>query len=287
MRKRNILTVLGLMAAFVIAFGGWRLTSTLLDHKEEQLLSGKGEVPLVIQEEPLPLSSTTEGSDGIVPDDGQSRIESVTGGDAYDGTYTAAAELAEEEIAAILAERDIGGKNWPHEPYPGQISMEEAFAVAEKEISHLRDMGILPAGSLNGGDAKATLESWMPEGESVTTADPKNSLWFVILSDELTNVAFIIHALSGQIWSVDLQFTTAEEYHQNWDVGKLLEEYVQNLNLGDYRPIDQLDSNTSYCMFEQGYLYAVARFFPAESIFYGDHTFNLYMGLQTGELNFQ
>lgn len=287
MRKRNILTLLGLMAAFVIAFGGWRLTSALLDRKEEQLLSGRGEVPLVVRKESSAPSSGRGEPGGSAADGGQDRIESIAGGDAYDGTYTSTVGLAEEEIAAILAKMDTDGKSLPHEPYPGQISMEEAFSVAEKEVAHLRDMGVLPAGSLSGGETKATLESWAPEEESVTTADAKNSLWRVILSDELTDAAFTIHALSGQIWSVDIQFAAAEEYNPHWDVDKLLEEYALTLNIGDHKLIAQPDSNAAYCTFEQGYLHAVAFFSPAESVFYGDNSFSLYMGLQTADLSFR
>lgn len=288
MRKRNILTVLGMAAAVVIAFGGWRLTSALLDRQEEQLLSGKGEVPLVVQEEPSSVSSGTETSGGItVDDDGKSRTDADIGGGTDDPLNTATLTLSEEEITAIIASRDdINGEYQPHEPLPGQLTMEEAVAIAEKETGHLRESGILPFDSFLDYETKASLDTWVPMDESVTTINTKNSLWTVILSEGPANAMFSVHALSGQIWAVTIGFTIDGDYYQDWDLGKLLEEYVQQFNLGEGELTHYPEGNAIYYTFEKGYLHAAATFEMTGTAANGENDFFLYMGLQTGTLPF-
>lgn len=282
MHKRNILTVLGIAAAFVIAFGGWRLTSALLERQETHLLAGKGEAPLVVQEADPPASSKTEEPGGITVDDGWDRTDTLTGSDIYNDKYTDIASLSEEEIAAILATWEMDSQPHPHEPYPGQLKMGEAVAIAEKAMLQLQDAGILPSGVLADIDTTSSLNVWISDEESVTTINTRNSLWTVTFFGDFIDANFTIHAYSGQIWKSSIRSGIGAASEPSSTVKKLLEEFVLNLNLGNTKLIDGTESDSFYCFFEQGFLYAAANYYPIYPTT-GEEDFYLYIGLETGE----
>jgi|GEM_PF-3194250 len=286
MRKRNILTILGIAAAFVIAFGGWRLTNALLDSQEARLLSRKGTVPIVVQETAPSISSAMEEPDGITVDDGKSRTE-FNGDSTHTDSLTELEPLSEEEIAAILADREDSEEYYPHEPLAGQLTMEEAVSTAQKAMSYLTDLGVIPSGSLASDSTDASLGVWTLSEENVTTINVRHSLWTVTLSEEATTARFTIHAFSGEIWDAIIEFPVADDYIQNWNAEDLLENFIYGLDIGEAKLINQPEENAAYGIFGKNLFYAISWYEYMQNENYGIKSIQLGTGLHTGGLNFE
>lgn len=176
MIKQCILSTIAAVLSLFIILGGWYLTNELLNRQHLSLLN---EVHSI---------STNE----TLEDEGTNRPNEVI--------------LSTQEMADILFKRHSSRLQNYHDPYNGQLSMEQAMEAAYSELSHFCDKGVLPQEILEVDFTvtNAFLYDVLSVAESKNQPNPAYSFWMVGLSNREVSVSLTLNALTGQIWMADI-----------------------------------------------------------------------------------
>ncbi|MCL2355725.1 MAG: hypothetical protein FWC70_01030 [Defluviitaleaceae bacterium] len=172
MIKKNMLTAFGIILSFVIAVGGWAITSRLIDTESYRLLSGTksfvAQIPII--------ESANEG--------------------------TVRLGLTDNEIVSVLRNWNLTDYRRPHEPAPGQIDMEQAIASGRAWLDFLYDHNILPAEMLEFSNVGAILSQNVPAGEEFLPL--RYSYWNLTFRNEHLDILMTVNAVTGQVWQTEI-----------------------------------------------------------------------------------
>ncbi|MCL2593642.1 MAG: hypothetical protein FWD82_09810 [Defluviitaleaceae bacterium] len=221
MSKRNIFTVIGLVLSFVIATGGWLLTSRLMNIQSERLLSGA--TSFLVN---TPVAEPIHVNNSDYPN--RQRM------------------LLEHEIVSVLQNWSFLRGTQLHEPAIGQISMEQAIIAAREGIVFLRDHGILPEELLTFNDTRAYLSQNIDSGLSLEPLLPiEYSYWTVSFSGNYLTAFVTINAVTGQIWGISVAtFEITQPINiillsgSEDELKEILFAFMSNLELQQYGEIE-------------------------------------------------
>lgn len=227
MNKQNLYTVLGIALSFIIAVGGWTLTSALIDRKSDALLSATESVKFNMQ-------ATIEQGD--------------------EETHHNFPTLSEGEIAKIILSWESIIEERPHEPVEGQLNMEQAIEAGKAGLSYFYEQDIISGELLEYAKTSAYLCEKQPSGQENHTLNPYYSYWTVTFSSENKRATLVIHAMTGQIW----QAVVSGDIESSLETAKLLDVFIAYLNL-DANGSFVSDGHITSKSFAGGSLHAIAR----------------------------
>lgn len=208
MNRHGIFSALGIVLSLAIAFLGWILVNTLLNRQETMLL--------------------TAGSFN----------DSSTNAEAL--ATNAEVRLEEEVMAKILTNWNTFGSNArPHEPVNGQLNMEQAITEANNGLAYLSRKGVIPKDILEEGfvRTKASLMENLPTIDKYTNIvdkkelPPEYSYWNISFSNEKIDIMVTLNAVTGKMWSVDINSYQVLDMFNNIDLKNLIEIYADYLGL--------------------------------------------------------
>jgi len=230
--KQNLYTAMGIALSFIIAVGGWVLTSTLIDRKSDTLLSATGS----IQVNTPPVSPIDTNDD--------------------DETPPHRPTLSESEMVKVLQNWEAVIGERPHEPVDGQLNMEQAIDAGKAGLSYFHEQGIIPAELLKFDKTNAYLCEKQPRGQENYTLNPNYSYWTITFSGENRRATLVINAMTGQIWEAAFSGAGIAETE------KALEAFTSYLDLGEGGSYIS-DGTISMKSYSDGMLYAIARSYTA------------------------
>ena len=167
-----VFTLAGIILSFIIAVGGWMLTSAMIGARSDALLSISETVRITAQEIP----------------------------DAYGDEADGRLYLSENEIVAVLRNMTSRGRWTPHEPMAGQINMEQAITLGLAGLAGYAE--VLPAEAFAFNTINANLRQNLQDGNQFL--EPVYSFWTVTFTGEMMSATLTMHAATGQIWGVDI-----------------------------------------------------------------------------------
>lgn len=212
--KRNLYTAMGIALSFVIAIGGWALTSKLIDGKADALLSVTGSVKVPV------VASTDTGKE---PDESGGESPHVL------------PRLTATEISAVLQNWKAAGSERPHEPTDGQLSMEQAIEAGKAGLSYFCEQGVIPTEllELEYDKINAYLYENQPRGQETGSLDPFYSYWTVSLTNGRMSALLTINAVTGQIWKAEIASTISSVNFNEVQAEHMLDVFTSYLDLGD------------------------------------------------------
>ncbi|RDU24612.1 hypothetical protein [Anaerosacchariphilus polymeriproducens] len=205
-KQRILATVVALFSLFIV-FGGWFLTNELLDRQHVKLMNKVNSIDFNEKLDVEPGAGRTKTS------------------------------LSTKEIANILKVWTSDRIRHYHEPYEGQLTMEEAINAANSWLSYFCKNDILPKEILESDftQTNAFLYDTNPVSQvpaMITPApDPAYSFWSVNLINREVSVQLMINALTGEIWMVDISSSSLEVNFDNIKVWDVLEQYEKYFGL--------------------------------------------------------
>lgn len=238
MRKQNIFTVIGIALSFVIAVGGWWMTSELLDRKENDLLSVTGSVHV---DTPTPLPIADEKN----PDN-------------YEEVIPVWPTLKETEIFNALINWEADGEERPHEPAEGQLNMEQAIDAGKAGLYYFSEQGIIPVGLLEYDVTNAYLCEKLPRGQDAQSLSPYYSYWFITFSSEKMSATLTLNAASGQIWKAKITLLSTDISFADIETEQMLDTFISYLKFDDAKPV-RIDDTLSCKSIGDGSLFAIAQ----------------------------
>jgi hypothetical protein len=225
MNRRNLFTALGIALSLFVAGGGWILTGTLIDRESDALLSATVITPLDVSAATPPTST---------PPIEQPNAVDVTN---IMNPLVERPRLSESEINSILRLWSATDKERLHEPFKGQLSMEEAIEAGKVGLASLVDVGVLPAKLLESTFERPHAFLAQRQFESLDTLtvpaalDPSYSYWTVTLTNEDMGALLTINAVTGQIWKVDINVYSTNIYFGALDAERILEAFASYLGM--------------------------------------------------------
>ncbi|WP_041703388.1 hypothetical protein [Lachnoclostridium phytofermentans] len=219
MLKRHILTAVAAVFSMLIVFGCWILTNELLNRQH------------------LGLMNTVHTVSVMEPPEAEL------------GAEPAKVTLSTQEIANILKVWQSSQTQHYHDPYDGQLTMEEAIKAANSGLSHFCESGVLPKELLESDftqtnaflfDVQAPIVV-PPEG--LPASNPAYSFWSVSVSNRGVSILLTLNAYTGQIWWAEIRLITQTLDFNSTNILDLLEEYEAYLGLSDS---GSLNSNSDY-----------------------------------------
>jgi hypothetical protein len=202
MNKKNVYTTLGIILSFVIAIGGWVLTSVLIEIKSQGLLS-------------MTLSVNTNILDNT----------------SMNETPLTRPNLTENEIVAILRNWDTVGRETPHEPTNQQLNMEQAIDTGREWLSFISELAIFPDELLRFNNVRAYLFQNLPLGHSGQFFPSAYSYWTLTFINDLINVNMVINAVTGQVWKTDINVFKFDVEINDYDISNALTAFASFLGL--------------------------------------------------------
>ena len=185
MKKGNRYTLIMAALLFLVVFGGWFLMDKLLSAKQNQILSQKGQVAI-----PSVVNDDKNRSTDIM----------VSENDQNDFTGKV---LSEEEIAEVLSVWETGGRQIPHEPFAGQMSMKQAIDKGCRWIGNLAEAKILPDEMRTTPFDSITAKLFTLENDTDIEMQML-SMWEITYTKNDVKIYMKIHAWSGEIWMADI-----------------------------------------------------------------------------------
>lgn len=205
--------LLGIAAALVIAFGAVALVQRQLSGEKRELLEGGGVVSLPAQNL-------------------QTDVEKLQ--EAEDAEEGAGRKMIREELMRTLEFLENPGEIYPHEPRPGQLSMDRAVRCAKEWMRDflLPQLGIAAEDGGEGPEYRAACFLWSGgEENGVAVEEPILSYWTVSLSGPEINGMLVLNAATGQVMNAVIDCTALVEYQENSDMTRILEEYMDSFGL--------------------------------------------------------
>lgn len=208
MNRQRIFSALGIILSLAIAFLGWILVNTMLNRQETMIL--------------------TAGSFNDPSTNNEALAEN------------AKVRLEEEVMKKILTNwHTLGSNARPHEPVNGQLNMEQAISEANNGLTYLSRKGVIPKDMLEGGfvRTKASLMENLPTIDKYTNIankeelPPEYSYWNITFSNEKIDIMITLNAVTGKMWSVDINSYQVTDMFNNIDLKNLIEIYAEYLGL--------------------------------------------------------
>ncbi len=202
MIKSRILTAIAVVLSLLIVYGGWLLTNQLLDRQH------------------LNLMNTVHSISVNEPSEAGQRAE------------TAKVNLSIQEISNILNVWSSGQTKHYHDPYDGQLSMEEAIKAANSGLSYFCNSNILPKELLASDltQTSAFLYDVRAPRAALTEVNTglAYSFWSVSMSNREIFINLTINAQTGQIWMTDIS------------------TYSQGVNFNGIKALDMMEQYEAY-----------------------------------------
>lgn len=205
MSKQRILTTLAAVFSLLIVVGGWFITNELFEQQHAYLMNTVHSIS--VQEPP-------EAELSVKP---------------------AKTILSIKEIADILRVWQSGQEQHYHDPYDGQLTMEEAIKAANSGLSYFCEKGVLPKELIESSFTQTNaflsdVEVPRPVPSDYSfTQDLAYSFWLVTLSNRAITIKLTINAQMGQIWMADMSSVAGfADFNdtKTLDVLKLYEAYL-------------------------------------------------------------
>lgn len=213
MTKQHILAAAAAVLSLLIVFGGWFLTTELLDRQH------------------LNLMNTAHS------------IKVQESSDAKPGVEPAKAALSTQEIANILKTWRSGQMKRYHDPYESQLTMEEAIMAANSALSYFGNHDVLPKALFVSDFTQTSAFLYDVLGindvqaartdvaEVVPVLNPAYSFWSVNLSNRQVSVELTLNALTGRIWMADISSSSVDVNFDGIKTLDVLERYETYLGL--------------------------------------------------------
>lgn len=244
MHKQTIGGVVGILLSCLLLVFGWFFTVTLLSQNETVLLSERGTVELTPK-----VPNTAQG----VPDD----------------NVTAYMPATLAEIVHILHVWETQSNVVPHEPFNGQLTMEQAAATGKAWIEKCSEEATLPS-FVDGAKMNAFLcanelapDTLVPEVSPALGAirgqqelTPYFSYWTVRFEQEGFSATLIINAATGQVWRAEIKLSTTDT-KADIDIEKILSAFLRSLSLTEDEILVR-DGQTASHSFGNGALLGIA-----------------------------
>jgi len=246
---------MGIILSFVIAIGGWVLTSTLIDMRSDALLSASGITLMNAPDARLPessISSTAVDDPNVeapmLPDYAQN---------------TDGPTLSENEIISIIKNLESPTIERLHEPSAGQITMEQAIESGQAWCSVFSESGIIPAELFNWEDMRinAYLSQRLPLDQSEQFLNPIYSYWTVTYSSVYMDTNLDINAVTGKVLKANIALHSYPQtaLYPN-AIKNVLVRFIDDLGLDSYDGIkttNDIIDLSAYTLIADGEAWAV------------------------------
>ena len=205
MLKQGILTTAAAFFVLLVMFGGWLLTNGLL-HREH--------IKLMNMEHSIKVNKP------------QVALEAIE---------TSNITLGTDKIGDILRVWNAGRRSHYHDPYDGQLTMEEAIDAANSGLVYLCDRGALPQELLEKEFTQTN--AFLYDVQEKKTApvrenpDPAYSFWSVNLINREVSIRLVLNALTGRIWMADLRSSAPGINFDHQEAVAILKAYEGYLGL--------------------------------------------------------
>ena len=188
MLKQFIFTTIGILLSFAIAIGGWVIANRLMDIRANNLMSAAGVSPILM---PLQLPQAEAAHD---PEQDPQQ----------DPAITVTRLLSEYNIVSILQNRAAPGREIPHEPTAGQLTMQEAIEIGREWLIHLEQyIDFHPDLLTFHHPPDAHLSQNIQRGGDGFLS-PEYSFWTLTFSNMFMTATLLINAVEGQVWRTEL-----------------------------------------------------------------------------------
>ena len=207
-KKQNIYTFIGVLAALLIAFGGWYLTDMFISCYGNRQMASTGRIEIAMPDAPA---------------------EEVV-------------QLSVSEMSSILSSWQSEIMPRLHEPTAGQLSIEQAILIAREGVAWLDNRDLLPWTFPETTPVNAFLAQNI--SEDVDFLDAVYSYWLVAFDSGDLIVTMQINAVTGQIWLMEIELVATASpagwprqalgYYDNEDGlidDKLLSDFAAELGL--------------------------------------------------------
>ena len=234
--REKIYTAIGIALSFAVAVGGWLLTDRLISMKSDALLSESG---VTLTNAPRLVTITDNNGDDI------SNERPI---------------LSELEIVSVLQNWESPGREFPHEPTAGQIGMEQAIEAGRAGLLNFAGHGIIPAELLGVNNVNASLCQNLRTEEFL---DPAYSYWSVAFTGPHMGAAFIINAVTGQVWNaaVAMRSRSAVVEASVDDLEYLLDAFMSDIGINSDSQADVATRSGAVTMASKGFADNNARAF--------------------------
>ena len=225
MINRTLQTVLGVCLAVALMLGGWVGTRWLMDREAERLLG---------QTQTLSVYIPTLGAVGNWVEHGNlGRLA-----------------LSEREVVSVLRSWALSDTQRFHEPVGAQLNMEQAIEAAGRALDFLTHHDLLtPKGEVLQevqAPLHPTVLMFEPTGatlsQNITPGDAflpeQYSYWTVGFHNSHVRVSVTVHALTGQVWGIEVAIIEPLEPHARAEVvidmaslSVILEDFLAQLGI--------------------------------------------------------
>lgn len=210
MHKKMMGTAAALLLSLCIAAGGLCILRVGLEKEEESMLSRSGTME-------QKSGSEKEGGEGS----GEVR-------------YTESdISLSKEELYQVLKNHEDSEILYPHEPYYGQLPMDEAVERGKEWMENLKkETGLFPSlWEKTGKKVSAILSRPGGEEEMVLDSNRIFSYWYLDFDGENFGVSLDMNAVTGQILRMQLDIEEEDLEIQEQDMEKLTKFFVSQFEL--------------------------------------------------------
>ena len=143
--------------------------------------------------------------------------------------------LNADKIASILEVWGSGRRPQYHDPYDGQLTMEEAIVAATSGLSYLCDQGVLPKGLLEKDFSQTNAFLYDVQDKRAApvgvSPDPAYSFWSVSLGNPEVSISLVLNALTGRIWLAEIRSSAPGVTFDDQKAWAVLEAYEAYLGL--------------------------------------------------------
>lgn len=224
----------GILLALAIAFGSLFLVENRLSKEKEQLLESGGAVTVQAQTQWIEADKLDEAAIGLEE-----------------------AILSQEELLRAVEGMEGAGVVSPHEPKPGQLSMEQAVSCGEEWIEGflLPHLGSEDA-SLQEYQVNCYLWTKEEEGEDAG-GNESHSYWNITLKSQDTDAQLSMSAVTGQVLYAMVGYAHPIEHEEDIFM-RLAEDYMESFGIGaDYVALgEEVNEWSVYQACEDGVLSA-------------------------------
>ena len=219
MTKQRVLTAAAVILSLFTVFGCWLLTNELLDRQHSVIMNSVHSIT-----EPPSAESTAE------PPSAESTAEPPSAGQI---AGPAVNKLSIKLMADVLKNWQLGGDVRYHDPYNGQLTMEEAIQTARSDLLFICGDGTLPEVTLTDDytQTNAFLYSMQTSKTAVMAMNPAYSFWSVDLSSNRVSMNLTLNAITGQIWMARIKTLSSSDNFDNVRPLDLLNRFESHLGL--------------------------------------------------------
>ncbi len=203
-----VINCLGILSAFVFAFGGLFLVQSSLVREKDRLLAGGGLLE-------LPQKEAAEATQV--------------------GEVFALRQLTEDELLQLIRLMEQKGDIRPHEPVQGQLTMAQAINYGQVWMEEF----FLPCFGLNrlfAEECRINCYLWAPETAGAGTEEYSwLSCWTVSFVNQELEAKLLLSAVSGQVLDASVSYSAPVDFLSREELTEVLGEYGLTFGLeSDY-----------------------------------------------------